>query len=123
MDPTGIVTRRRLTNVDQQQSELVARAREAARSLQRTARVVEYLAVAALVLLVIFLLTDTYDWRAFTGLTLTVIVGVQLAGRAARARSVSLELAATQLEIAIAAGRAPDRPSTSDQPRRSPRAE
>lgn len=109
--------------MDQQQSELVARAREAARSLQRTARVVEYLAVAALVLLVIFLLTDTYDWRAFTGLTLTVIVGVQLAGRAARARSVSLELAATQLEIAIAAGRAPDRPSTSDQPRRSPRAE
>ena len=101
--------------MDQQQSELVSSAHDAARSLRRTARVVEYVAVLALVLLVIFLLTNVYSWRAFTGLTLAVIVGVQLAGRAARARSVSLELAATQLEMTIAANRDSDRSSTSDQ--------
>ena len=86
-----------------EREELISAAKEAARSLRITARVVEYVALIALVLLVVFLLTDAYGWQAFTGLTITILVSVLLAGRVARARAVSLEIAAAQLAVTEAA--------------------
>jgi len=66
--------------------------------------------VIALVLLAVFLVTDFYGWQAFTGLTVTVLISVLLAGRMARARAIALELAVAQFEVTLTASEAPARP-------------
>ena len=67
------------------------------------ARVVEVVAVIALVLLVAFMLDGVYEWPVFTGLVLTVLITVLLVGRVARARSIALEIAAVRLELTLEA--------------------
>ncbi len=81
---------------EQQRSDLVLRAEESARPLRRTARLVEYVAVLAIALMIIYLVAGVYGWSGFIAVTLTVVVSLLLVGRMARARSVALELAAAQ---------------------------
>ena len=81
-----------------------------------TARLVEVVAAFALLLLVAFLLDGSYGWPLFTGMVLTVLITVLLVGRVARARSIALEIAAVQLELALEARaglRKPDSPEQS----------
>jgi hypothetical protein len=88
---------------EQQHSDLVIRAWESARALRRTARLVEYAAVLAIALTIIYLVAGVYGWSGFIAVTLTVVVSLLLVGRMARARSVTLELAAAQFELTRAA--------------------
>ena len=84
----------------EQHRDLVLRARSAAVSLQTIARVVEVIAIAAMALLVAYLIAGVSGWPAFTALVVAVFIGGLLVARVARARSVALEVAAAQLELA-----------------------
>ncbi len=88
---------------EQQRSDLVIRAEESARALRRTARLVEYAAVLAIALTIIYLVVGVYGWPGFFAVTLTVVVSLLVVGRMARARSVALELATAQFELTRAA--------------------
>ena len=97
------------------QQNLISRAEDASRSLRVTARIVEVVAVIALVLLVAFLLDGSYGWPLFTGLVLTVLITVLLVGRVARARSIALEIAAVQLELTLEARAGLQKPDSPEQ--------
>ncbi|MBK5110573.1 MAG: hypothetical protein JJE10_04310 [Thermoleophilia bacterium] len=97
------------------QQNLISRAEDASRSLRVAARMVEVVAVIALVLLVAFQLNGVYGWPLFTGLVLTVLTTVLLVGRVARARSIALEIAAVQLELTLKARAGPQKTDATER--------
>lgn len=84
---------------DDRRSELIDRAVKEAGDLRWISRLVELAGLAAIAVLIVFLMTDEVRWPAFTGLTFTVVVTVVLVARNARARSVALEVQAAQFEF------------------------
>jgi hypothetical protein len=85
--------------------DLLHSANSAASRLRRAARLVEYAAALSIALLIGYLIGGAVGWAGFTGLLLLVLTSGLLAGRAARARSIALEIAAAQLELSLSAQR------------------
>jgi uncharacterized membrane protein YqjE len=79
--------------------ELISKAEAASRSLRLTAVAIEVVALISILLLIVFLIDETYGWPLFSGLVLSIFVTVLLAGRVTRARAVTLEIAAYKLEL------------------------
>lgn len=97
--------------------QLISKAEAASRSLRLSALAIEIVAMISILMLIVFLIDETFGWPLFSGLVLSVFVTVLLAGRVTRARAVTLEIAAYQLERAAEADSSSDDPGTSDRAR------